>query len=174
MVRGEGILRLRLEGAWVALLPGGRAAGEHQGVVLDAVVPEVLVKAPDPAVEVVGGLVGGQGPGPPVQLEPGPPDAVGAPAHQGPQVAVVLLLVFRRGIKAQADVPEPPRPVGDGRSLENGPVVQHLDIGPVGGLQAEEGHRRPLPGGPPGAGCDAHASPSGRTRTPPAGRTDRT
>ena len=71
---------------------------------MDRRLPHRLMKAVDAAVETVGAVVGGQGIVDPVQVEGGPADAVGHPAHQGAEV-FVLLLIVGQGVAPQHHIP---------------------------------------------------------------------
>ena len=100
----QGVGHLDRQVSGVALLAVGALEGQGEAVLrLLLHRPDLLVKAPGAAVEVVLPVVGRQRVLRPVQGEGGPADAVAVPADEGADV-LVLLPVVLQGVKAQHHV----------------------------------------------------------------------
>ena len=102
-------------------------------------------------MELVFPLAGLQGDHRPVDEAPGLGDAVGVPAHQGPQVAAVVL-IFRQGVVAQHHVQRFSVPVRDTQGPDRGPEGQYL------------GFQRPPCQGPDLHGLSIPGHAEGRSR----------
>ena len=123
-LRGEGIGHPDRQVAGVALLAVRAEQGEDQPVRPRLLhLPHLPVKACQAAVDVVFPVVGRQGILPPAQGEAGPADAVGHPAHQGPQILILPPVVLQT-VKAQRHIHGRSAPAGHCEGAHRPPIGQ--------------------------------------------------
>ena len=148
IVLRQAVAHLHMQPAGVALLPRLRGAGKNHHIidVLGTPLPQLPVKAPFAAVQVIFAVIGAKGIGLPVQLKARPGDAVGHPSDRPAEVGGRH--VIGNGIAAQGDILHPPRPIRHADAVHRRTVIQEVDLHGIVVKQGKASHRLSL-GRPP-------------------------